>query len=170
MQDDAKVNPKSPCPPVSLDRHSTLDHSRPSRANWRITLRTILSTFAAHKNNTGDCHWVESVQNISICRSSFVIYIPESLYIRQWSLYTSTNKQGVYRSRLHDIDIHILYVFDFLIYRPNGSHPIFGASCIDVKAMCHTFLACLSCSAGSAIEAISLALHSGASVWHIALR
>ena len=39
-----------------------------------------------------------------------------------------------------------------------------------IKAMCHTFLACLSRAAGSAIEAISLALHSRPSVWHIALR
>ena len=39
-----------------------------------------------------------------------------------------------------------------------------------VKAMCHTFLSCLSRAAGSAIEAISLALHSRPSVWHIALR
>ena len=39
-----------------------------------------------------------------------------------------------------------------------------------LKAMCHTFLACLSRAAGSAIEAISLALHSRPSVWHIALR
>ena len=37
------------------------------------------------------------------------------------------------------------------------------------KAMCHTFLACLSRAAGSAIEAIFLALHSRSSVWHIAL-
>ena len=36
--------------------------------------------------------------------------------------------------------------------------------------MCHTFLACLSRAGGSAIEAISLALHSRTSVWHIALR
>ena len=33
-----------------------------------------------------------------------------------------------------------------------------------LKAMCHTFLACLSRAAGSAIAAISLALHSRASV------
>ena len=39
-----------------------------------------------------------------------------------------------------------------------------------VKAMCHTFLACLSRAAGIAIEAISLALHSRPSVRHIALR
>ena len=37
-------------------------------------------------------------------------------------------------------------------------------------AMCHTFSVCLSRSAGSAIEAISLELHSEASVWHIASR
>ena len=33
-----------------------------------------------------------------------------------------------------------------------------------LKAMCHTFLACLSRAAGSAIDAIFLALHSRASV------
>ena len=33
-----------------------------------------------------------------------------------------------------------------------------------LKAMCYTFLACLSRAAGSAIEAIFLALHSRASV------
>ena len=33
-----------------------------------------------------------------------------------------------------------------------------------LKAMCHTFLACLSRAVGSAIEAIFLALHSRASV------
>ena len=35
--------------------------------------------------------------------------------------------------------------------------------------MCHTFSVCLSRSAESAIEAISLALHNRTSVWHIAL-
>ena len=35
-----------------------------------------------------------------------------------------------------------------------------------LKAMCRPLSVCLSYSAGSAIE---LALHSGASVWHIAL-
>ena len=37
-----------------------------------------------------------------------------------------------------------------------------------LKAMCHTMSVCLSRSARSAIEAIFLALHSGAPVWHIA--
>ena len=42
--------------------------------------------------------------------------------------------------------------------------------CHCLKAMCNTFLVCLFRSAGCAIEAISLALHSRPSVWHIAVR